>query len=110
MPDPKLALPVRVEEKSGKFVVVDANGSRVADGGSFDDKARAATVAGRINKAWKAAAAERRSKGAPEVTREARVERLAGRARELLERAAAGTSSSRRTGERRSRRTTVPPV
>jgi hypothetical protein len=68
VPDPKLALPVRRELRGGKHCVVDANGRAVKGSGSFDDPRGANELVATINKSWRQARAERRSKGAPEVT------------------------------------------
>lgn len=75
MPDPKLALPVKTELRLGKHVVVDADGKRVPGTDVSEDEDKARAVAASINDAWKQAKADRKSKGAPELTQESRFDR-----------------------------------
>lgn len=68
MPDPKLATPVKAEQRGSKWVVVDADGKQVDGGGPFTSAEAARSLATRINGAWEKAKADRKAKGAPEIT------------------------------------------
>lgn len=69
MPDPKVALPVRVEADGDVFAIVDADGKKIEGGGGYADKAKATSDAGTINSAWKKAKSDRKAKGAPPITK-----------------------------------------
>lgn len=73
MPDPKVSLPAKVVQRGDKWAVVDADGKQLPGAGDFASKESAHAACDAINEAWHKAKTERRSKGAPEITREARV-------------------------------------
>lgn len=89
-----MKLPVRTERRGDRWVLVDAGGSPLPEQESFRDEAAAKEAAVAINAAWRRAGAERRSKGAPAVAREAALQE---RLREAAERrqAAAEAGDSR---------------
>lgn len=68
MPDPRVAVPVKAQQRGGRFVLVDANGKRLDGQGSFPDRARAQKAAAVINVAWSEVKKERKAKGAPAIT------------------------------------------
>lgn len=70
MPDPADPTPVRVVKVGGRCAVLDARGHRLPKTGLMDEDA-ARALADRVNATWKGAKAERKSKGAPAITREA---------------------------------------
>lgn len=84
MPDPTDPTPVRVEQREGLYVVVDKHGEALPGQSAKQTQEEADALAGRVNSVWSQAKSERKSKGAPAITREARIERRAGRFRELL--------------------------
>lgn len=86
MPDPKLKLPVSVAQKGDVYVVVDGGGDKVAGTDEYDTSDAAQEVADRINESWNRAKAERKSKGAPEITREALEEAIQEAALDAKER------------------------
>lgn len=71
MPDPKVALPVKAVQRGSKWVVVDAEGAKVSGGGPFTSEDVARRIANNVNAAWSSAKADRKSRGAPEITQEA---------------------------------------
>jgi hypothetical protein len=84
VPDPKDPTPVTVEEREGLFVVIDKDGDALPGQSAKETEEEAGALAARVNGVWSSAKAERKAKGGPAVTREARVERRTARYRELL--------------------------
>lgn len=68
MPDPADPTPVRVKRRGRVYFIVDKNGRRLPGQDAFKSEQAAQSAADAINATWDRAKAERKSKGAPEIT------------------------------------------